>query len=396
MKTTMRLCAAGLAVLLVIGHGAATFGQSPPADPPAPQVQATLDSLRAADGFPGATAAVVTPDGALHAFATGWADREDSTRMMPDTRMLSGSTGKSFAAAVVLLLAQEERLDLDVPIARSLGDRPWFDRLPNAHAITLRMLLTHQSGLRDHIHDPDFAAAMQQSMETEGPDAALTPEELVRFVLDDAPLFSAGTGYHYSDTNYILAGLVVEAVTDRAYYDVLQQRLLDPLGLARTTPANRRDLSGLAAGYIEDDPPFGLPPKVTQDGRLVYNPATEWTGGGLVTNPHDLARWAKALYEGEALPGDYLGELLDAVPKDTVQQARFGPEVRYGLGVTIRATPLGTAYGHRGWTPGYLSIVEYYPAREVAVAMQVNALGPYDLAGYAVYLAQSAMKPTTR
>mgnify|MGYP006267295959 FL=1 len=310
--------------------------------------------------------------------------------MTPETRMLGGSTGKSFAAAVVLALAQEGRLDLDAPLARWLGDRPWFDRLPNADALTLRHLLRHRSGLRDHIHDPAFAATMQARIEDEGPSAAMAPEAVVRFVLDTAPLFPAGAGYHYSDTNYILAGLAVEAVTDSAYYDVLRVRLLDPLGLTHTAPADRPDLPGLAAGYLEGEALFGLPPKVTRDSALVYNPATEWTGGGLVTNPQDLARWAKALYEGAALPGQYLDELLDAVPKDSTQQARLGPGVRYGLGTTIYPAPLGVAYGHEGWTPGYRSLFAYYPEHELAVAMQVNGLGPYDLTDYAVRLAQAA------
>jgi len=378
----------GIAVLLglMVGLAACTA----PAPSVETRLQATLDSLRTADGFPGATAAVVTPDGALHAAATGWADREESTRMTPETRMLGGSTGKSFAAAVVLALAQEGRLDLDAPLARWLGDRPWFDRLPNADALTLRHLLRHRSGLRDHIHDPAFAAVMQARIEDEGPSAAMAPEAVVRFVLDTAPLFPAGAGYHYSDTNYILAGLAVEAVTDSAYYDVLRVRLLDPLGLTRTAPADRPDLPGLAAGYLEGEAPFGLPPKVTRDSALVYNPATEWTGGGLVTNPQDLARWAKALYEGAALPGAYRDELLNSVPKDSTQQARLGPDVRYGLGVTIYTTPLGETYGHEGWTPGYRSLFAYYPAHEIAVALQVNALGPYDLTDYAVRLARAA------
>ena len=384
-----------IAIVLVVMQVPAVRGQAP-SDPVAARGHAVLDSLRTADGFPGATAAVVTPDGALHAFATGWADRKDATRMTPNTRMLGGSTGKSFAAAVVLVLAQEDRLDLDAPLARWLGDRPWFDRLPNADALTLRRLLRHRSGLRDHIDDPAFAAAMQAKMETEGPGAAMAPEEVIQFVLDTEPLFQPGAGYHYSDTNYILTGLAVEAVTDSAYYDVLRERLLDPLDLARTDPANRPDLPGLAAGYIEGEAPFGLPPKVTRDGALVYNPATEWTGGGLVTNSQDLARWATALYEGAALPGDYRNALLDAVPKDSTQQARYGPDVRYGLGVTIRRTALGTAYGHRGWTPGYLSVFEYYPRERLAVAVQVNALGPYDLAAYAVRLAKTVRNTVHR
>jgi D-alanyl-D-alanine carboxypeptidase len=369
---------------------ASTAGGQAVSDALGRRVHVLLDSLHAADGFPGATAAVVRPDGTLRAFATGLADREDSTRMRPDMRMLGGSTGKSFAAAVVLGLAQEGQLDLDAPLARWLGDRPWFGRLPNADSLTLRHLLRHRSGLIDHIHSAAFVEAMQRKMQAEGPSAAMAPEALIQFVLDTEPLFPAGTGYHYSDANYVLAGLIAEAVTDSAYYDVLQQRILNPLDLALTAPADRPDLPGLAAGYIDGEAPFGLPPKVTRGGALVYNPATEWTGGGLVTNSQDLARWGKALYEGEGLPGDYLDRLLSAVPKDSTQQARFGPDVRYGLGVTIRSTPLGTAYGHRGWTPGYLSIFEYYPDHRITVAMQVNALGPYDLADYAIRLAQVA------
>lgn len=379
------------AVLLVLIGVTNTNGQTHVERPAAAQVQVTLDSLRAAEGFPGATAAVALPNGTIRSFATGYADREDSTRMTPETRMLGGSTGKSFVAATVLHLVQKGQLDLDAPIARWLGPRPWFERLPNAESITLRMLLRHESGLIDHIHSERFVAAMQDTMQAAGPNATLAPENIVEFVLGTEPLFPAGEGYHYSDTNYILAGLIIEQVTGRAYYDVLYDRLLAPLDLTSTTPATRRALPGLAAGYIEGESPFDLPPKVTRDGVLVYNPATEWTGGGLVTNSQDLARWAKALYEGTALPGDYRSDLLDAVPKDSTQRVRFGPDVRYGLGVTIRSTPLGTAYGHQGWTPGYLSIFEYYPEHRIAVAFQVNAVGSYNMAAGAVRLARAAL-----
>lgn len=90
----------------------------------------------------------------------------------------------------------------------------------------------------------------------------------------------------------------------------------------------------------------------------------------------------------------YRDDLLDAVPKDSSQQARYGPDVRYGLGVTIRSTDLGMAYGHRGWSSGYLSIFEYYPEHDVAVALQVNALGPYDMADYAVRLGEAIVRST--
>jgi len=356
-----------------------------------------LQRLRARAGFPGATAAYLQGDGKLHGFAIGLADRERNRAMPPDARMLSGSTAKSFVAALVLGLAQDGRVDLDAPIANWLGGEPWFQRLPNGTHITLRQLLRHQSGLPDHVHLPAFAAALKHKVATEGPDAVLEPAEIIALVLDLPPIFPAGQGYAYSDTNYILAGLIVERATGQRYYRLLRERFLAPLELRHTSAADRRHLRGLVPGYIRGPAPFGLPTKVTYDnGTLVFNPATEWTGGGLVTHPRDLVRWAWLLYRGKALPGDYLSELLATVPKDRVQQARYGPTVSYGLGVTVRDTSLGPAYGHRGWAPGYQSAFEYYPDHNLAVALQINELAEHDMAAYLVRLATTLVPTRSR
>ena len=347
--------------------------------------------MHAEAGFPGTVAAFARADEPVHVAAVGLADVESAKSMREDHRMLSGSTGKSFTAAVALSLAQEGRLDLDAPISRWLGDAPWFSSLPSGSAITPRMLLRHQSGLTDHIHDPEFQARVEIALRT-NPDFALPPAKLIGFVLDDAPLFAPGTGYAYTDTGYIIAGLVIEAVTDEPYFDTLNRRFLEPLGLELTVPADRRDLPGLASGYISGQAMFGLPPKVIEDGTLLYNPASEWTGGGLATNAGDLARWAIALYEGQAMQGPYLDALLDGVSKDASQRQLHGEDVAYGLGVTLRTTDLGPALGHRGWTPGYLSIFEYYPVHRLAIALQINELGEHDMSAYAENLAASVIR----
>ena len=175
------LALVGLVLLRLVAPAPHSGG---PHDSPPTSLDAVLDSLRGSDGFPGATAALVGPTTPLQAAATGWADREARAPMTPDARMLSGSTGKSFVAAVAVSLAQGGQLDLDAPIARWLGDRPWFHRLPNAEALTLRLLLRHQSGLRDHIRSDAFRRAAQRRMQTQGPDAAFRPEELVQYVLE--------------------------------------------------------------------------------------------------------------------------------------------------------------------------------------------------------------------
>jgi D-alanyl-D-alanine carboxypeptidase len=344
----------------------------------AERFQAELDRLRGEAGFPGATAAFILADGRCFSCATGYADQEDKVRMRPDARMPAGSVGKTFVAAVALSLAQEGRLGLDDKIDKWLGKEDWFSRLPNGREITLRMLLTHSSGLTDHVYDPRFvqAVARQAALRDRDPDFYFTPRQLVEFVLDKPPLFAPGKGYSYSDTGYILAGMIIERATGSTYYEQLRKRFLLPLKLRLTVPADHREIPGLASGYMSPNNPLGLPAKTVADGKMVFNPASEWTGGGLASNPRDLVRWAKELYEGRVMAKPYLDELLTSGATD-----RTG-KTRYGLGVSIRETEFGTAYGHGGWFPGYVTAMAYWPRHKVAVAAQINTDVNPDAAAY--------------
>jgi D-alanyl-D-alanine carboxypeptidase len=336
--------------------------------------QAELGALRAEYGFPGATAAFVLPDGRVAVAATGWADVERGVRMSADSRMLAASVGKTFVAATVLAQAAEGRLGLDDPLSEWLADRPWFERLPNHDRITLRHLLTHSSGIPDHVYSPEFARAWI-GRPAEAP--PLPPDSLVGFVLDRAALFPPGEGWAYTDTGYILLGMVAEAAAGADLYDEIDRRFLRPLGLDHTSPSDRRELPGLAAGYLAEDNPFGLPRKTTvAPDVMAWDPGVEWAGGGLVSTSRDLALWARALYEGRAMRGAYLPELLAAVPVEPGSDA-----VRYGAAVAIRRDgPLGPSWGHGGDIPGYTTSMRYYPDCGVAVAFQVN--GPSRETGH--------------
>ena len=196
------------------------------------------------------------------------------------------------------------------------------------------------------------------------------------FIHDNDALFAPGAGYAYTDSGYIILGLVIEAAAGASYESLLANRFLTPLGLESTAPATAR-AENRAAGYMAEDNPFALPAKTVQDGVMVFNPEIEWTGGGLVTNPADLVLWAKTLYEGRAMEADYLGELLGSkVPFEA------GSDDGYGLGVYIQDTRFGTSYGHGGWFPGYRSLLRYFPDHEIAVAIQVNTDVGVDLNAY--------------
>ncbi len=337
--------------------------------------QAELDRLWLAaqtseEDFPGATAAYILADDHVSAFATGYSDVEEEQAMHPDMRMPSGSIGKTYVAAVVLSLVQDGELDLDAPISDWLGREEWFDRLPNGADITVRMLLNHSSGLLDHVFDSeDFQRRARELLASGDANGTFAPLDLVSFVLDAEPLFPAGQGFHYTDTGYILLGLVIEEATHSTYWHQLRERILNPLSLTFTTPQNRRSVPDLAQGYAPTSAElFGIGNKVVEDGELTFDPEIEWTGGGLFNNPQDMVRWAKILYSGKAMKQPYLEELLSSVAG-----VEDGSKERiYGLGVDIRETDLGVTYGHGGFFPGYNSQLAYFPDQGIAIALQIN------------------------
>ena len=119
---------------------------------------------------------------------------------------------------------------------------------------------------------------------------------------------------------------------------------------------------------------FGLPERTLVNGRLSFNPATEWTGGGFVSTPRDLARWAAILFSGAALGEPYLDDLLNFKPLGD------DPAVSYGLGCYRWETPFGPALGHTGEAPGYRSVMAWFPIHEKALAIQINSsIPPHEI-----------------
>ncbi|HEX6309369.1 MAG TPA: serine hydrolase domain-containing protein [Longimicrobiales bacterium] len=333
------------------------------------RVQAVLDSLHANGRFAGATAAAVLADGTTLAFAVGESDSVAGVPMRPTDRMLAGSVGKTFFAAVALQLVHEGRIALDDPLSKYLGDEPWWQnesgrvRLPNGRDITLRMLMRHTSGIVRYEFNPAFTSAL-----TSDPYRVWRPAEQIAYVLDTEPPFAAGQGWEYSDTNYILLAMVIEKVTGERAYDLIRSRILEPLRLTNTVPSDSPVIPGLVQGYAGANNPFGGADAVLVDGRLAFNPQFEWAGGGYATTATDLARWARDLYEGRAFDATLLPQVLDGV-----EAPQLGRGARYGLGVIIRDTPLGPAWGHSGYFPGYLTEMRYFPDHRIAVAFQVNS-----------------------
>ena len=325
-------------------------------------LQTKLDEWHKAGQFPGATLGVVLPNGESFALAVGFSDRDAKTPMKPNDRMLAGSVGKTFAAATALQLVKEGKIGLDDKIEKYLGSEPWFARLPNAKDITVRQLMNHTSGLVRYEFKQTFTKDL-----TANPEKVWKPAELVAYLFDEKPPFEAGKGWNYSDTNYILLGMIIEKVTGKKFYNEANRRLVKPLKLTDTIPQDGPKLKGLVQGYAGPNNPFGGTDAMIVNGKFAINPQFEWTGGGWMSTTHDLARWARMIYEGKAFSPDLLPQVLEGVPAPML-----GRENKYGLAAIIRKTPIGTSYGHSGFFPGYMTDMAYFPEHKVAVAVQVN------------------------
>jgi D-alanyl-D-alanine carboxypeptidase len=358
-----------LSTIALTASGCRTRAPLPAAEArsaPAPlraRLQALVDSLQKGSGYPGISVGVAGPSGSL-GVAAGLADTARREPLSPRHLLLQGSVGKTYAAALALQLVAEGKLDLDAPIARYLGRETWFARLPNADRIRVRHLMNHTSGLVRY----EFGDAFTRALSAQ-PDRVWRPEELVAFIFGEPAPFAPGEGWEYSDTNYIVLGMILEKVSGRRVYEEVERRFLRPLALTRTVPSDRRRISGLAQGYAGPRNPFGgTDAMVLPDGRFAINPQFEWTGGGMASTTEDLARWAFALYGGQVLRPSELASMLQGVP------APLGPQgTTYGLGVIVRPLQVGTSWGHSGFFPGYLTEMMYFPAERLAVAVQVNS-----------------------
>lgn len=311
------------------------------------ELRRLLDRLVAA-GAPGA-AGWVQDDSGGRRDAGGLADLRSGRPMRPELHFRAGSLTKSLVATVVLQLVAEGRLSLDDSLQRRLPGT-----LPYGEQVTIRQLLNHTSGV------PHNWAAVEQTLyrSSGGRFRAWTPRELVALVADQAPSFPPGTAWSYSNTGYILLGLVVESASGSTLGQELQRRILGPLGLHGTTfpEASSGIPSPRSRGYSLPLGPQGEP----LDGPLLdvtaQNPSWAWAAGALVSDLEGLTVFFRALLGGRLLPPGLLAEMLSTVtvPPGSIPLPMYD---RYGLGLLETETPAGRLVGMVGGIPGFLSIV---------------------------------------
>lgn len=328
---------------------------------------ALLEDARSEMKMPGLRAAVHLADGRIIRSAVGLSDVEAKIPLDDTIGMPGGSTGKTFVAALCMLLVEDGTLSLDDPASKWLADAPWFSDLPNADEIRVRHLLSHSAGIKDYIGTMRFHLAMIGRVVRNG-SAYFSPEELIGYVLNRKPLFPAGQGYHYTDAGYLVLGRIIESATGRNFYELLIERILKPQNLDHVRPADQSVLPGISPGYI------GGGRNLKKDGRMKFDPSSEWTGGGLITNPTMLVRFYSSLASGQIVKPESFTRMLEGGWRDPQE-----PGFHYGYGMFVYAD--GETFGHAGLWPGYRTRVAHHLPTGATIAVQTNRDGRVDLEG---------------
>ncbi|MET8702524.1 serine hydrolase domain-containing protein [Kitasatospora sp. NPDC004723] len=315
-----------------------------------------------ADGSSTAAFAEVRQDGRrIWQGAAGTSDLATGQPVRPDGRFRIGSVTKSFVSTVVLQLVAEGRLRLDDPVERHLPGL-----VPNGGAISVRQLLNHTSGLFDYLEDPQFfyrdEASLRDWVHGSSRWQDYRPEQLVAIGFSHAPYFAPGQGWKYSNTNYVLAGMLIRKLTGHSWQSEVERRIVKPLHLDDTTfPRSETGVRGphahayakLAEG----------PADITRLNTTVADAA----GNGIST-PADLNRFHAALFGGKLLRPAEQAELTRTVPTGSGHSF-------YGLGVAKADFGCGPLWGHDGGLPGWGTLLFGTADGKRQVALSYN---PYE------------------
>jgi D-alanyl-D-alanine carboxypeptidase len=333
----------------------------PPAQTPIPAaaLQARLNAIRVQYHVPGVSATIIWPDGRSWTGVNGWADVKQHVPVAPTTAFSVGSVSKTFLAALVLQLADEGRLSLDDPVLR------WLPTAAVPADATIRELLDHTSGLYDFFSNPAIDTALLANRRQ-----AWTPARALGYMR--APYCAAGTCWHYSNSNYVLLGQVVQQVTGNPVATELRRRFFAPLRLVRTFVQGAEPARGTVATSYEVLGSGSSIRTVSQGDGTAISPFTSvvtaaGSAGAIAATSRDLAVWARRLYGGAVLRPAALAAMLDVS-----HSVGAGSALPYGLGVEEVSLGGRLTEGHNGRLIGAGATTRYLPDSGFSIAVVTN------------------------
>jgi D-alanyl-D-alanine carboxypeptidase len=251
---------------------------------------------------------------------------------------------KTFVSASILSLVEQGKISLSDPLSK------WVPGVPNTTGVTVMMLLDHRSGIYNYTDDPSF-----------DPTKPWTPQQIVALAAMHAPYFAPDADFHYSNTNYVLLGMILEAATGQKAGAALHARAIDPAKLTGTffDGFDAIDPARMARGF-----------HLGTDVTFYDDPSVSWTAGAMVSDGASLAQWMATLYGTDAVLDANGRALLTSKTSD------LGNGVSYGLGVILFDASItgggGPAMGHDGAIAGFQSQAFWFPQKQTAVVSIVN------------------------
>ncbi|HMQ69078.1 MAG TPA: serine hydrolase domain-containing protein [Ignavibacteria bacterium] len=319
--------------------------------------------------IPGAIIGIWTGDEQLLLMSPGVSDITTDKPLTPDDKMRIGSITKTFTGTVLLQLAGEGKIKLSDKLSQ------YFPDYPNGDNITIEMLGNMKSGLFNYTEDEEFVKNMMADLTK-----AYTPEELIEISLKHEPYFPPGTSMHYSNTNTILLGLIIEKLTGNSLESEIQNRILTPLEMKNTSFAvDSYFPEPHGHGYLLADSLSGMLKDVT-----ILNPSWGWAAGAMISDLNDIKKYAKKLATGELITKDMQEQRItwgiSAVSESIPWK---GMLMGYGFAISY----FGGAIGHNGGIPGYNSFMGYIPKWDMTIIIFANMQDNKDEIGPADYIA---------
>lgn len=306
---------------------------------------------------PGIIVGIWAPGRGTWTYAAGLADTatREPARLQDATRI--GSVTKTFVGTLVLQLVDQGTLSLDAPVGRRLPT------VPHAGQVTIRELLNMTSGIYEYGDNPAFLQQALKHVKIQGSvvtnDYRWQPQQLVAFAAKQPLYFAPGTGSHYSSTNFIILGMLLEKVTGRPLADLLQTKITGPLHLTHTSLPSG---AGLPAPYLRG---YTQLPGSTEVLDMTHNnPSYAWAAGGMVSTLDDLHLWAQALATGALISPTLQAQRLQMTPQSGYT---------YGMAIFDGFGGLTPGYiGHGGDFAGYATIMLYQPATRATIVALMN------------------------
>lgn len=329
------------------------------------QLQQVIDTFGKEHFLPGSVVGVWRPGMEPAILTQGYSNVADKTPMKADDTFIIASTTKSFVGTVALQLIGEGKLSLDSKLSEFLPE------FPNGENITVEQMLNMTSGVYDYSTNPKVVAKLAKN-----PTRVWPHKKLVAIAAENPPYFAPGEGWHYSNSNTVLIGLIIEKVTGNSLEQEIATRITQPLGLKNTfLPANAAENTTTATGYNldEDNGTFLESPNV--------DPSFLWAAGAMISNLEDLKIWAEALGTGTMITPDLQAQRtqFQTITLDGVPPFYTAMDPGYGLALERYQLPPNEFIGHSGKTSNFNTQMYYQPSTG---SVQITLANTDTVAGY--------------